>query len=116
VKRDDDLLRGLLFEFEAEDDWLLILPQTLNMSQDDRVKIGHVNLLCDAGYVTQVGKGTYRLTNQGYDFLDAIRDETIWKKTKAGAAEVGGMTLGMIKDLALAYVKQEAAEKLGIRL
>ena len=54
------------------------------------------------------------MTNQGHDYLEAIRSDTVWNKTKQGAAEVGGMTLGMMKDLAIAYFKQEVAGKLGI--
>ncbi len=116
MKRDDDLLRNMLFEFEAEDDFLILKPTFLNMSQADRIEIGHMNLLCDAGLVVELNDGVFRLTNSGHDYLDAVRSETIWNKTKSGAAEVGGMTLGMMKDLAVADIKQEAAEKLGIAL
>ncbi|WP_263626499.1 DUF2513 domain-containing protein [Xinfangfangia pollutisoli] len=56
------------------------------------------------------------MTAKGHDFLDAIRNDTVWNKAKSGAAAVGGMTLGMLKDLAVAYLKQETAAKLGISL
>ena len=114
--RDDELLREMLFEFEAEEDWLVIYAQFLSMPKEERRKLGHLNLLEDAGLVVQVGDSTYRLSNSGYDYLAAIRSDTVWKKTKEGAAKVGGMTLGMMADLAVAYVKQEAAAKLGIEL
>ena len=116
VKRNDDLLRQLLFEYEEQDDWLIPQYSTWGMSEEERERLGHVHLLCDAGFVTKVGKHTYRLSNDGYDYLDAIRSDTVWEKTKSGAAKVGGMTLGMMRDLAVAYLKQEAAEKLGIEL
>lgn len=61
-------------------------------------------------------KGVYRITNQGYDYLAAIKNETIWGKTKSGSAKVGGVTLDMMKDIAIAYVKQEVSTKLGIEL
>ena len=64
--------------------------------------------------MTKVSDSGYRMTNQGHDYLEAIRSDTVWNKTKQGAAEVGGMTLGMMKDLAIAYFKQEVAGKLGI--
>ena len=118
MKRDDDYLRELLFEFEKQPDWLISVIDTVAISNDEegQKKAGHVRLLCDAGFLTAVGKGTFRLTNSGHDYLEAIRSDTVWNKTKSGAAKVGGMTLGMMKDLALAYLKQEAAEKLGIDL
>jgi hypothetical protein len=53
---------------------------------------------------------------EGHDYLDAIRSETIWNKTREGASKLGGVTLGIIKDLAVAYIKQEAAYKLGITI
>ena len=40
----------------------------------------------------------------------------IWNKTKDGAAEIGGATLVMMKDMAVAYLRKEAAERLGIPL
>ncbi len=58
----------------------------------------------------------FNLTALGHDYLDAIRADNVWNRTKKGALSVGGMTLGMMKDLAMAYVKQEASEKLGVSL
>lgn len=116
MKRNDDLLRQLLLEFEDQADWLIMVKNAMGMSQEERDKIGHIQLLCDVGFVSQVGNGTYRLTNSGFDYLDAIRSDNVWEKTKEGAAQVGGVTLGMMKDLAVAYLKKEAAEKLGIDL
>ncbi|MGB0900197.1 DUF2513 domain-containing protein [Halocynthiibacter sp.] len=116
MKRDDDFLRDLLFEFEEQKDWLILVPEWLGMPEDERRKQYHVLLLSDAGLVVGVGNSTYRLTAGGHDYLDVIRNEAVWERTKVGIAQVGGMTLGMIKDLAIAYTKQVAAEKLGIEL
>ena len=116
MKRDDDYLRELLFEFEAQPDWLVVIRNAIGMSPEDRKRQYHVLLASDAGLMTPVKQSTYRLTAAGHDFLDAIRDDGIWKKTKDGAAQVGGVTLGIMKDIAVAYVKQATAEKLGITL
>lgn len=56
------------------------------------------------------------MTNQGHDYLAAVRSDTIWNKTKGAANQLGGATLGVMKDIAVAYVKQEAKEKLGLSL
>ena len=49
--------------------------------------------------MTQISNSGFRMTNQGHDYLDAIRSDTIWAKTKTGAAELGGTTLGMMMQL-----------------
>jgi len=116
VKRNNDLLRQMLFEFEGDKDYLVLDRMHLGMSQEDREWQHHLELLCDQGFIIQISKSGYRLTFAGHDFIEAIRSDTIWKKTKAGAKELGGATLGMMADMAIAYLKQEAAEKLGLEL
>ncbi|UWQ42049.1 DUF2513 domain-containing protein [Leisingera aquaemixtae] len=114
MKRNDDLLREMLFEFEADQSGVLHFRKFLSMPQEQIERNHHVSLLSDAGLVTKVSETGFRLTNMGHDYIEAIRSDTVWQKTKDGAAKVGGMTLGMMRDLAFAYLKQEASEKLGI--
>lgn len=114
MKRDDDYIRKIMLELEESDDFRLAIQETLSSTAEEQKLIYHVQLLCDAGLFKTNGHGTYRLSSQGHDFLDAIRDDTVWRKTKEGAASVGGLTIGMMKDLAIAYVKQRAKEQLGI--
>ena len=76
----------------------------------------HVMLLCDAGYMTNVTADTNRMTSSGHDYLDAIRDDTVWAKIKDVAAGVGGVTLGVMKELAVAYLKQEITKNSGMQL
>jgi len=115
VKRNDDLMRDLLLEFERQEDWSLVLPPT--MSLEDRERIGHVNLLCDAGLVTRYSKDSYRITNEGHDFLDAIRDEGLWQKTKDTVSETGGnATLEIVKALAIGFLKKKIAQQTDIDL
>lgn len=117
MKRDDDYIRSLLFSYEESDEWLLMMPgDTIGANEDERRERYHVLLMRDAGLVTEVGRGTFRLTDYGHDYVNAVRSDTIWKKTKDGALEIGGATLGMMRDIAIAYLKQAAAEKLGIGL
>jgi len=66
--------------------------------------------------MASVGRDTFRLTSKGHDFLEAVRDDGIWQKTKDGVAAVGGATLGIVSEIAIAYVKQKVTEKLGIQL
>ena len=116
MKRDNDTFRKILLELEAKEDWRVLHARTLAPSAEENRFDYHLQLLCDAGFMAKISESAFRMTNQGHDYLDAIRDDAVWAKTKSGAAAVGGMTLGMLKDLAVAYLKQETAAKLGIEL
>jgi len=117
MTRDDDLIRELLFRYEADENWLIPMPgDTLGASAQKRRENYHVHLMMDERLVAPVGRGTIRLTSAGHDYLSAIRDDASWNRTKAGAAEVGGMTLGLMKDVAVAELRQQAEEKRGIKL
>lgn len=100
MKRDDDLIRELLFEAESSDD-----PLFGPFDDEDETGYAHAILLCDAGFFHEVHSGIFRLTNQGHDYLAAIRDDGIWQKTKEAASTAGGVGLGVMKDIAVAYAK-----------
>lgn len=116
MTRDDEYIRDLLMEIEADEDPHVYIFEAMSPSKEDLKRNYHIELLCDAGLMTFRAGSTYRLTNDGHDYIEAIKSNTVWKKTKDGAAQVGGATLGMMKDMAIAYLRQEAAEKLGIAL
>ena len=116
MKRDDDYIRTLLFEMEASSTPFMLAPMHHSMSATELKRHQHAELLCDAGLLQASQSGVYRMTNQGHDFLEAIRSDDMWNKTKQGAAAVGGATLGILRDLALAYVRQRAETLLGVDL
>ena len=81
----------------------------------------HVQLLKDAGLVEAevhrrpdgefIGAVTSRLTWAGHDFLDAMRDDTIWSKAKKHVLKPGASwTFDLLKE----WLKHEAREKLGL--
>jgi hypothetical protein len=53
-----------------------------------------------------------RLTWEGHDFLNSIRDPKIWEKTKKGVEGAGGFTV----DLAKGFVKKQIEEHTGVKL
>ena len=120
MKRDWDLLRDILTCIEEND--------TTHLSDSDwnRERAYHVWLLLDerliAGLESQrdfdgaISDFTWQpvpmLTSRGHDFLDAIRDDTVWQKTKDHTAKAGGaVTIGLLINLATYYL----AEKLCIK-
>lgn len=118
MKRDDDYLRELLLKYEANEDWLFIMPAiTMDASEEEQKERYHVLQMMDVGFATPVGKDTFRLTAQGHDYLDSIRNEGIWRRTQAVVAEQGGsVALELIKSLALGFAKKQIEERTGITL
>lgn len=114
MKRDDDFIRELLFEAEASNQPYLVAVLLMHPSESDLKRHMHAVWLTDAGFFQEVKKGIFRITNQGHDYLAAIRNEGIWQKTKAAASSAGGVGLSVMKDIAVAYVRQELSERLGI--
>ncbi len=74
----------------------------------------HLALLADAGYVLEINRGVYRLTNQGFDYLNTIRDGEIWKETRSAVSKIGGGTFSLIKDIGTALIKAELKARMGL--
>lgn len=117
MRRDNDLIRKLMLDFEASDDPLLVHVPTLNADDEDEREYFHLKALVDAGFLEESGEtgGIFRMTNAGHDFCEAIRDDTVWRKTKAASAAVSGVSLGIMKDIGLAYIRAKLID-LGVPL
>ncbi|MDP9663784.1 UNVERIFIED_ORG: hypothetical protein J2W16_001498 [Pseudomonas cremoricolorata] len=127
MQRDMDLLRLLLLRLEkasTKADSILIFRNgelAIEGYTDDQVRY-HLNLAVQAGLVDQGGKGLLngfqfrQLTWSGHDFVDAIRDDEIWRKTRQGAKAAGGFSVDLLKDLAKGFIRKKIAEHTGIEL
>lgn len=118
MQRDNDYIRELLFRYEADPQWCLVMPgQTLGGDTAEWRERYHVHLMMDDGLLAGVGRGTMRITAAGHDFLDAIRDEGVWTKTKQAVAETGGSaTFEIVRALAVGYLKTKIEKHTGISL
>jgi DNA-binding transcriptional ArsR family regulator len=82
----------------------------------------HYDLADEAGLVDMGSDGIMngflfrRLTWAGHDFVDAVRDEEIWRKTKEGALAAGGISIDLVKDLAKGFVRKNIEKLTGIEL
>lgn len=115
MKRDPDLLREMLLEAEKKPGDRI---EAFYSGPDYPTAMGHLRLLIDAGYMTEVksDRGTtfgWRITSAGHDFLDSVRDPEIWQQTKKGASDLGSWTLKMLGEIATGYIKMKA-QSLGI--
>ena len=117
MKRDDEIIRRMLFEFESSEDFIIFDSVTDGSTDEERKKFYHLQLMKDSGFVTHLGQHTARLTSEGHDFLEAIRDEGIWKQTKSAISETGGsVTLEIFKTLATGFLKKKIEKHTGIEL
>ncbi len=124
MKRDMDLIRGILLKIEDEDkgggQWVACHID----GYDNSTVIHHLFLLFNEGYIegndlsSLAGRdfGPRQLTWKGHDFLDAIRDPENWKKTKEGALAAGGWTFDILRDLAKGLIKKKIEDTTGVKL
>jgi hypothetical protein len=138
VKRDLDQIRQILLRCEQSPDrWfpIGILEENeysggreLNSSLGE-VELFHIDLMADAGLIRkldvdhpgigypEVAEVMYEITWAGYEHLDAVRDKSIWEKTKTEVGKVGGsVTLELAKKLATAFVRQKIEQQTGLKL
>ncbi len=115
MKRNWDTIREILLATEN-----LEPEKTLDLSyfEPDRAHdiSYHVELLKEAGLVDAeitktISRGPTafflkRLTWHGHELLDAIRNESVWNKTKGKFSDKGGeMTFELVKDVAISVTK-----------
>ncbi|MCV2893742.1 DUF2513 domain-containing protein [Lentibacter sp. XHP0401] len=130
VRRDLDRIRHILLRCEAATASKHILA---DFCIQDRYQI---NMMAEAGLVDLDNPSsgpyqfrpeaidhlaiprrlaTFEITWEGHDYLEAVRDGLAWEKTqKAVVASGGGATLGIVKSLALGFLKERLKGQTGI--
>jgi hypothetical protein len=118
MKRDLDLLRNIMIYLEenlAPGGNIQSTDISLYDGSDEEYKklSEHIKLLIEDGLIETskpaVMKGftifmILRITSKGHDFLDALRNDTVWNNTKEKMKEMGGFTLGIALDIAKGYM------------
>ena len=116
MKRDMDLVRQLLtiVEDQPAGGYINGIPQVGDASAE--LVAEHVRIMNDAGLLYADVQGSmdggyvvliFGLTWAGHDYLETVRNESVWKKVKSKVLEVGGgMTLEITKQLATTYLKE----------
>jgi hypothetical protein len=57
-----------------------------------------------------------KLTWDGHDFLDSVRDPEIWNKTKDGMKAAGGFTFELLRDLAKGFIRTQIKKHTDIEI
>ena len=80
--RDPELMISLLKEMSEDNMGHLIIPMTFGMDECEQQRRHHVELLVDAGHAQWTGgkQDIARITNAGYDFLNAATNPTHGEK------------------------------------
>jgi Hypothetical protein (DUF2513) len=109
VTRDLDLARRILLAVEAHPEPYDNIELSFDGVDPELVSY-HVKLLTHAGLLEAENTSTMgrfewtpsALTWEGHEFLDATRNDTVWRKTKEVAAEKGGgLPFDIVKALAV---------------
>jgi len=120
MKRDMDLVRDLLMYIENDptfdgQSWQnLELPDEMYDKHRTEEIAYHVGLLIEAGFIRgQLGATAptiSKLTWNGHEFLDNIKDRDIWHKAKQRIKGLPGVALTVVAEIA----KEEIRKKLGL--
>ena len=117
MRRDSDLIRAILLAVEADRRCeVLHIPRIEGYGQE--AIHFHVLLLTEKGLLRAALSGQslrepwlgVRLTWEGYDFLDHIRDPAVWRAVKKAAGKVGSWSIETLAAVAKAIVAAQIAE------
>ena len=109
--RDLDLVRKILQHFEDKSDWNYEENQTFE-GYDDKIVSYHIDIIYEAGLINgepvRSKQGRlydvlpFRLTWEGHEFLDNVKDRPRWVKIKSLLADKGGnFSFDLVKKLAI---------------
>jgi hypothetical protein len=124
MKRDMDLVRRILLAIEAAPTDRPIRSEDLDLSDVSREVLGeHAVMLDKAGLIEatfshDIAKASprawvaRRITWNGYEYLESVRNEGVWTETKSTILAKGGtLTFEIVKAVATGIVKQHMGLK-----
>jgi hypothetical protein len=115
MKRNLDLVRLILLKAEEKNTpsrW--IIPSIEGFSGEEVAY--HIKILIEANLIDGIDLttsdgyqyGIRNLTWEGHEFLDAARDEGIWKKAKQKfGSKIFSVSFDIVKDLLISLTRQE---------
>jgi len=111
MRRDSDLIRAILLAIEGDDRCEVLRLPSIEGYRDEAVHF-HARLLIEKGFLKthfpdRVGREPWvciRLTWEGYDFLDNIRDPQVWRAVKRASVKVGSWSIDTLAAIAKAMI------------
>ncbi|PRS65045.1 DUF2513 domain-containing protein [Bacillus pumilus] len=124
IKRDMDLIRKILLYLEEDQnplEWRIIEVDGKTLEEVSY----QVKLLSQAGLIEgkDATRGPYHfrwlarsLTHKGHDFLDSLRNETVYKRMKEKLGEqISGIPLMVISSVGADMTKEWVKQKIGLK-
>jgi hypothetical protein len=109
MKRDMDLIRQILFKMEASSEPAVMGAEWLNIDGYTIDQVGYcLDLMVDGNLLRVVFGSSYAISWQGYEFLEAARDQKRWAHFRKICSEAGGLTFDVCTDILKDMGKQIA--------
>ena len=111
MRRNSDLIRAILLTIEKDERCEVLHIPDIEGYSDEAMHF-HARLLVEKGFLKtyfpeRTGRQPWtciRLTWEGYDFLDAIRDPVVWRSVKRVASRAGSWSIETLATVAKAMV------------
>lgn len=132
MKLEIDLLRDLLIYVEEKADRPMSDLEDITLDGWGESSIAyHVMIAEEAGLIValisqwpdeqdprvlKISYSVSRLTFNGHQFLESIRDPKYWNVVKTASKKVGNVTIGMLGSVAQSYAKAELAKQFGFNI
>tara|TARA_R110002072_G_scaffold163702_1_gene316536 strand:+ start:76 stop:459 length:384 start_codon:yes stop_codon:yes gene_type:complete len=125
MKRDMDLIRTILLEAEKVSERNIVRrqkPFEVKVASE-AVLLDHMNLMQNAGLLSnfrnQFGdeqKDSLSITWAGYEFLETVRDDEIWREAKNVAQKAGGFSIEILGEIAKGLIKTQIKRLTGVEI
>ena len=103
---DNDYMRQMLLSFAASPKDRLCYQNYVTTSPKHQKEHFHALLLEDAGVFQRTSRNCFRITANGYKFIEAIQNDSVWDKVKRKAADIGNSTVPALISISLEMAKE----------
>jgi hypothetical protein len=126
MKRDMDLVRKILLASETaangENDFFFVSDEYNKWFVSE-----HIRSMQNAGLIEAEALPDTedpfiqhwridRLTWSGHDFVESVRDDETWAKTKEGVLAAKGWTFDLLREFAKGFLKKKLEDTTGVKL
>lgn len=117
MKRDLDLIRDIMLRIEASNKTSFMAPDFMDLCDNENTLYYNIHLMYQAGFIDAFDVSScgfvfpqYQiqwLSNSGCEYLDSVRNNSVWAKTKTALKSVGGnASLEVVKNIASRFLME----------
>lgn len=117
-----NLIRQILLDLESNDDKNVYPMEDILrvVAEKDECVVPHARRMIEAGLLAPLidnnteHRGKYSLSSAGYEFLDSVRDEELWRKTKEAAESIKSFGIEILRDIAKGFIATQIKRLSGV--